>query len=150
MKHYIKILIIYIAVIFLSCSNDENEIEKKITNQEEVEKQDEEKQDEGCDIDFVINHEGTACCTVGSTEVSPGQIVTFQYYTNLTNPKITWMEFSKSVTLIKGQGEAVATIQIGADFEAGSFRVTGENEDSCDPLTDECGSCSHTIELKLK
>jgi hypothetical protein len=96
-----------------------------------------------CDLNYVENYLGTACCVSGPIQADPGDTLTFNYYSNLGDSSllVTWEVIDGAIRLIAGQNTNVATFVFGDDFTQGTIRGDGGSADR---------GCSEAIMLTRK
>lgn len=82
-----------------------------------------------CDLNYVKNYPGTACCVSGPIQASPGDTLKFNYYSNLEDSGllVTWEVRDGDIRLISGQNASEVTFVIGNDFTNGKIRGDGES-----------------------
>ncbi|MGF1638386.1 MAG: hypothetical protein ACFCUU_15020 [Cyclobacteriaceae bacterium] len=72
-----------------------------------------------CDLEFIENYSGTACCVSGPVMASPGETLNYEYYSNISDTEVTWTVISGSIILTSGQNTPIATFEFGDDFTTG-------------------------------
>ena len=82
-----------------------------------------------CNLNYVENYPGTACCVSGPIQAGAGDTLKFNYYSNLEDSGllITWEVTDGDIRLISGQNTSEATFVIGDDFTNGRIRGDGES-----------------------
>lgn len=122
MKKSIYLLPILLSVLlfFQSCENDSDELTKDIINNKQIESSDQNLQtkDPGCDLD------GPFCGV-------PNALVSFTYTTDVGNQSIHWSVQSGNMTLVGGQGTAVATFRLANNFTGGFVNIDALGSNDC-------------------
>lgn len=161
---FIGIVLIYFAGIS-SCSEDPGLAEKVnqtqhmdslslITSEQATHSPDSVIGDEVyCDLDFVLNYPGTACCVTGMIKASPGDTLTYEYHCNFCDSAelvFNWEVRSGSIRLIEGQNTATATFTFDENFTSGAIRGYAEG-DYLDAENEIPGkTCSEQIDISKK
>ncbi|SHJ51206.1 hypothetical protein SAMN04488028_101353 [Reichenbachiella agariperforans] len=71
------------------------------------------------------NFTGTACCIQRNSDLSIGEIIEYEYFTNLTDPSIDWEVISGDIEIVSGSSSSVVTIRLGDSFTEGVINAQG-------------------------
>lgn len=71
------------------------------------------------------NYTGTICCIQRNSELNIDSLVEYEYFTNLSNPSVTWSVDTGDIEIVSGQNTNKATIKFGKNFQGGRIRITG-------------------------
>lgn len=137
------IIVILCLVCALSCTNDDITIkdEEIVTDEGSCNEADSISGDEAvCDLDYIANYSGTACCVTGPVRATPGESLNYEYHSNIPNPSITWT-VSGSITVTAGQNSSSVTLTFGEDFTTGCIKGLGDSEEK---------TCSETFLISKK
>ena len=114
---------IVFSIGLISCTNDNDE-----------QNTDERKLIE-CDIEYVENYPGTACCITGFAEAKPGETLEYEYHSNMIDPVaiVEWSIISGDITIVSGEDSSKITVKFGDNFTEGIIRAYGDshNGKSC-------------------
>lgn len=82
-----------------------------------------------CDItSSPYYYDGTVCCVSGYSEAAPGEVLNYQYHSNIADATITWTVVEGSMTIIEGQNTSNVKIEFGDDFTYGEIIGLGESD----------------------
>ena len=81
-----------------------------------------------CDVEFVENYLGTACCMTGFAEAKPGETLQYEYHSNMIDPVpiIEWV-VSGDITIVSGEDSPIVTVKFGDNFTEGTIIAYGDN-----------------------
>ena len=113
---------IVFSIGLISCSNDNDDNdEQNIDKRELIE----------CDIEFVENYPGTACCITGFAEAKPGETLEYVYHSNMIPPipiaLVEWSITSGDITIVSGGDTSIVTVKFGDNFTGGEIKAYGYN-----------------------
>lgn len=136
MKNW-KLILLLLGTLPFSCSEDDN---SRISLADTA--------SETCTNTKVFdsNFTGTACCSQRNSELTIGNTIEYQYFTNLDDPNITWEVKSRDIEIISGGNSNIVTIRLSDSFTEGELYVLGTGTSGQDAGL----VCGHTIAITNK
>ena len=91
---------------------------------------------------------GTACCTQRNSELTIGDTIEYEYFTNLIHTNVSWEVHSGDMEIISGSNASVVKVRLGDSFTQGEIRVLGKG--ICVESDDVDCACGHPIKITSK
>ncbi len=76
------------------------------------------------------NFDGTICCTQRNSDLSFSSTIEYEYFTNLSNPKVSWQVNTGDIEILSGENSNVVSIRLGEGFTEGELYVLGSSGDN--------------------
>jgi hypothetical protein len=72
-----------------------------------------------------------SCCIAGFESAAPGEVLVYQYTSNINEAAITWSVVSGAITIESGQNTDTVRLIFATNFSGGEISCTGKAGELC-------------------